>query len=287
MCFTFVCLITHCHMPPLIGWWFTICQMVHKIPILVIDLKLLTLSVWKFTEHVNPLFIMTGDHFTTSSMVASGEGTGFFFSFFFLHVLAHFHSPGLPKRSCTYLWQGEYFLNWKDNWFVVNFSHPILGRTFLSGGRTGGGCQFLPVCTVCTLNKIFPFLQRLFSLNTHNWENNLFRKQHCMKLYACQSVAALPKNDLIQYIMWKHKCTKNWPKVISYGKDLEYVFLWPFRGTTGVIIPQTAGHKMSHKWILTPKTGILCLTVHVVTLPLWGEQFPLWHTHRDVYSGVL
>lgn len=40
--------------------------------------------------------------FTTSSMVASGEGTGFVLFCFFL-VVAPVHSPGLSERSCTYL----------------------------------------------------------------------------------------------------------------------------------------------------------------------------------------
>lgn len=96
------------------------------------------------------------------------------------------------------------FWNSNDNWFVAIFSHPILGRTFLlTGKKRGGGLfggQFLPVL-VCTLNKIFSFLQILvLSLNTYYWENNLFRK-HCMKLYACQSVV------WCNILALKYKCT--------------------------------------------------------------------------------
>lgn len=120
-------------------------------PHMVIDLKF-------FTERVSPLFMMTGEHFTPSSVVPSGEDTRLFSIF------------SLPdfQNEVVHIYDTKYFLNW----FVVNFFSPHIGENI--SVVLGGRGHFFPVM-VCTLNKIFPFLQILaLLLNTRDCENNLF-----------------------------------------------------------------------------------------------------------------
>lgn len=90
------------------------------------------------------------------------------------------------------------------------------------------------------------------------WWNNIL----------CENTRA-QKTDLKWFAM-----AKTW-SMCSYGpfvEPLEWLFHW---------LQHTKRHKNEH-W--HQRQGILCLTVHVVTVPLWGDQFPLWHTHRDVYT---
>lgn len=97
----------------------------------------------------------------TPSAVASGKDTVLIhFVLIFLKLRTHFLSP-----EKVYI-----FMKWKvflhsSNWCVrvlFFFLHPILGRMFLSAGKVGGEIrgQLLPFI-VCTLNKIFRFLQIL------------------------------------------------------------------------------------------------------------------------------
>ncbi len=142
---------------------FSICLTRHTKSLFGNWFKILNIE-WKFfAEHFQP--IIYNDRGSFYYFLRSYIRRRHWVLFYFFTCLSPFFFKTLQdfqKRSCTYLWQGECFLNWKDNWFVVNFSHPILGRTFLSEERNLGCSEvnFYLLWFVLQI-KYFPFYKLL------------------------------------------------------------------------------------------------------------------------------
>lgn len=123
-----------------------------------------TLSIWFFTEHVNPLFIMTRVILLLPPWLHQEKALLFFFFFFlfFLTCLSPF-SLSRTLKKMLYI-----FMTRRVFWIQMicrEISHPILGRPLC---QVEGVClkvNFLPV-TVCTLNKnIFLFTNSCSVIN--------------------------------------------------------------------------------------------------------------------------
>lgn len=88
-------------------------------------------------------------------------------------------------------------------WFF--FSHPILGRTFCL--VNGGGYLFFFL--VCTLNKIFFFLQR-FVVSLNKPEKIIYLENNIVWNYSGVTLWHLARKRLLYNIyglMWRYKCT--------------------------------------------------------------------------------
>lgn len=163
------------------------------------------------------------------------------------------------------------------------FSHPILGRTFLLTGKERGGSLEVIFCLLWFVLwiKYFPFYKCLCFHWIHITEKIIYLENNIVWNY--MHVSQWPCFKILVH-------NNNWPKVIGYGKDLcSYGPLWNHQRYS---IPQTAVYKMSHKWLLTQDTCILCLTVHVVTLCgllcgiTTGSVPTVTHTHQNVCTPV-
>lgn len=113
--------------------------------------KASTLFGWKFfTEYVSPLFKMTGSFYYFLHGYIRRRHWFFFLSFFFFFTcLNPFSLSGTSKRSCKYLWQGEFFWIQRITDLLWIFS-PHIGENIFVRGKDGGLWRSIFIVSVCT-----------------------------------------------------------------------------------------------------------------------------------------